>query len=447
MENSQTGTSSLHNLSPSLATINIRAEQTRHLYSNVTTAIIANTGIAILLMWILKDRVNQTNLLYWGSALAIVLFARGLGLYFFKKLSPGDEEINNWLYGYAIKSTLTAMIWGLSIWLFQPYNDLETPVLITFALGGMTAGAAAILGSVITIYFLYVLFCMLPIIIWFFLQSSDTHYIMATMLCIYSLAMISGGLTYKKVMLKSILLSKQLITAKEQAEQANQSKSIFLSRMSHELRTPLNAIMGFTQLLLNNENQTESQKNHTEEIYKASHLLLKLIEDLLDLSRIEANRLELHINKTNYQKLINECIDYVRPLATQLNISIDFEPDIPDNIYVLADEIRLQQILLNLVSNACKYNRTDGTITIKLQLMKNHQIRMSVIDTGIGIAAEKQDKVFQSYQRLGHEDSLIEGTGLGLAIVKQLVELMNGKIDFTSKKGEGSTFWVDLPVA
>ncbi|MCW9004243.1 MAG: hypothetical protein OQK70_03195, partial [Gammaproteobacteria bacterium] len=231
MEYSQIRNSSTAEFTPSVSKIDIRAEQTRHLYGNITTAIMANTGIALLLLWVLKDHVDQTLLNYWISALSIILVARGLGLYVFKKISPEDQNINIWLYAFAIKSTLAAFIWGISIWVFEPYNNPEIPILITFVLGGMTAGAAAILGSVFTVYILYVLACMLPITIWFFLQTSEMHSIMAMMLCIYMLAMISGGYTYQKVMLKSILLSRQLIKAKEQAEQANQAKSIFLSRM------------------------------------------------------------------------------------------------------------------------------------------------------------------------------------------------------------------------
>ncbi|MCW8909625.1 MAG: ATP-binding protein [Gammaproteobacteria bacterium] len=446
MEYSQIRNSSTAEFTPSVSKIDIRAEQTHHLYGNITTAIMANTGIALLLLWVLKDHVDQTLLNYWISALSIILVARGLGLYVFKKISPEDQNINIWLYAFAIKSTLAAFIWGISIWVFEPYNNPEIPILITFVLGGMTAGAAAILGSVFTVYILYVLACMLPITIWFFLQTSEMHSIMAMMLCIYMLAMISGGYTYQKVMLKSILLSRQLIKAKEQAEQANQAKSIFLSRMSHELRTPLNAIMGFAQLISHDKNQSEKQKDHSNEIIKASTILLKLIEDLLDLSRIEANKIDINIEEVDCHKLISECVDLINPVVEKYQIQLKYKTGNTVNQLILADEFRLKQILLNLLSNACKYNRPNGSVTISYTAI-NNIIRISIEDTGIGIAPEKQDKVFQSYERLGNEDTLIEGTGIGLTIVKQLANLMDAQVGFESRENEGSTFWIDLPAA
>ena len=427
--------------------INEKAEQIRFLYQNAIAGLIANTGIAIILGWALWDRVPRSTLVYWMTALTAILLARAGGLYLFKKRTPSDKEINIWLFAFATKSTLAAITWGMTIWIFQPYAELETPILITFVLGGLTAGAAAILGSVFTVYLLYVAACMIPLTIWFYIQPSEIYNIMALMICVYICAMLAGGYIYRKVLLKSITLSNQLIDAKELAEEANQAKSLFLSRMSHELRTPLNAVLGYAQLLEHDEKQTETQKQHTREIYKAGHHLLKLIEDLLDLSKIEANKIELKIEKVNCHELIQECIDLANPMTEQHNITFEYNTSSTGNHFVVADRFRLKQIILNLLSNASKYNKTGGSVSLDHEAVNNNHIRISISDTGIGIATDQQDKVFKSYERLGNENTVIEGTGLGLTIAQQLIELMNGTIDFESHPGKGSKFWIELPAA
>ncbi|MDH5764428.1 MAG: HAMP domain-containing histidine kinase [Gammaproteobacteria bacterium] len=423
----------------------LKTEQIRFLYSNLKTALIVNINIAILFIAVLINRIDNTALFYWVSALTLILLIRGLTLYFFTKTENPEYNIQDWLYRFTITTTLSGLAWGLSIWVFQPYENIETPVLITFVLGGLTAGAAAVLGSILVVYILYVLACMLPITIWFFLHPSETFTTMAIMLCVYIIAMIAGGYTYQKIMLKSFQLSQQLSAAKEQAEQANHAKSTFLSRMSHELRTPLNAIMGFVQILQNSKQSAETQTEYLNEITKASSLLLKLIEELLDLSRIEQNKLEINLQQLNCTNIINQCIYSIKPLTDEQELKIDFDDNSTSNLLVLADELRLKQILLNLLSNACKYNKKGGQIEIRLQAIDNNQVRISIADTGVGIALEKQVDIFKLYQRLGHERTPIKGTGLGLNIVKKLVGLMNGSIEFSSKPGKGSTFYVNLP--
>ena len=442
----QSTSAALNHDQPAIEYLDTNAEQVRFLYRNATAGLIANTGLAILLSWALWNRVPHTTLFYWIGALTVILIARSYGIHCFNKASPANHQITPWLYGFALKSTIAGFTWGLSIWIFQPYNELETPILITFVIGGLTAGAAAILGSVFTVYLFYVLACMLPLMAWFFIQPSESYNVMAIMIFIYIFAMLAGGYIYRKVLLKSITLSNQLIDAKELAEEANQAKSLFLSRMSHELRTPLNAVLGYAQLLEQDEKQTETQKQHTGEIYKAGHHLLKLIEDLLDLSKIEANKIKINIEKINCQQLIQECVELVNPMTEQNNIELKYNTNNTEDHFVLADKFRLKQILLNLLSNACKYNKPGGSVSFDHEAVNKNHIRISISDTGIGIESDKQDKVFKSYERLGHENTVIEGTGLGLTIAKQLVELMDGSIDFESHQGEGSKFWIELPV-
>ncbi len=233
-----------------------------------------------------------------------------------------------------------------------------------------------------------------------------------------------------------------MMKSREEAEQANQAKSDFLSSMSHELRTPLNAILGFTQLLKYEKTLTEKQQSHLDEIGNAGNLLLELVNQILDLARIEKGHLQLSMEKVNLTEIITECHAMVSPLAEQNNLALDIKTETGG--YVIADYTRLKQVMLNLLSNAIKYNRENGAVSIKVLQKPDGIIRICVIDTGEGISRELQNEIFQPFHRLNAASS-IEGTGIGLSISKQLVEMMNGTIGVNSEINRGSEFWIDLP--
>lgn len=230
--------------------------------------------------------------------------------------------------------------------------------------------------------------------------------------------------------------------AKQEADRANQAKSEFLSRMSHELRTPLHAIIGFAQLMAMDE-RTPLEKENLEHILKAGRHLLNLINEVLDITRIESGRLSLSIEPVRVAAVLSEVEALVRPQAQHSNISIEVECD--EKQYVLADRQRFKQVLLNLFSNAVKYNSPEGRIECQLELRADGRAAVHVSDTGAGIAEAKLERLFVPFDRLGAEHTEVEGTGIGLALSRRLVEAMGGVISVRSTEGEGTTFSVDLP--
>jgi protein-histidine pros-kinase len=234
--------------------------------------------------------------------------------------------------------------------------------------------------------------------------------------------------------------------ARREAEAANQAKSEFLSRMSHELRTPLNAVLGFAQLL-DMDPLSSTQHANIRRILKGGRHLLDLINEVLDIARIESGRLQLSPEPVRIMDAMREALDLVRPLAIERDIGLAVEPGSLCDRFVTADRQRLKQVLLNLLANGVKYNRPGGAVTLSCVEVAGDQLRIAVRDTGFGIPPDKLERLFQPFDRLGAETTEVEGTGLGLALSRGLVEAMGGAITVESDVDVGSTFYVELALA
>ncbi|WP_144391599.1 PAS domain S-box protein [Pleionea sediminis] len=241
--------------------------------------------------------------------------------------------------------------------------------------------------------------------------------------------------------------TEELQNAIVKAEEASRAKTDFLSRMSHELRTPLNAIIGFSQLLqADGESElSDDQKDNLSEILSASEHLLHLVNEVLDLSRIESGRVDLNIEPVPLKSIFERCVSQLEPLAKQRNILLEINESA--DCWVSVDAFRLKQILINLISNAIKYNKNSGSVLIYCENKDSHTVRVLVKDTGRGISEDKLVEIFSPFERSVLPNENIEGTGIGLALAKRLVTAMNGEIGVSSTIGEGSVFWLDIPLA
>jgi nitrogen-specific signal transduction histidine kinase len=240
------------------------------------------------------------------------------------------------------------------------------------------------------------------------------------------------------------LANAELEMAIEEARAANQAKSAFLSSMSHELRTPLNAILGFAQILASDNMPTtpEQKKEFSGHILKSGRHLLTLINEILDLAKVEAGAVTLTMEAVALGDILAECRGMIAPLAAGRGIDVRFPEQAP--VLVEADRTRLKQVLLNLLSNAVKYNRDGGAVVVDCESAVSGRLRLTVRDTGMGLSPEQVAALFQPFNRLGQESGPQEGTGIGLVVTRRLIELMGGEIGVNSSPGVGSVFWIEL---
>jgi PAS domain S-box-containing protein len=257
---------------------------------------------------------------------------------------------------------------------------------------------------------------------------------------------VAGAVVVSRDMTARITSEQRLRDAREAAETASRTKSEFLSRMSHELRTPLNSILGFAQLLQMDELPDE-QSEAVAHILRAGRHLLDLIDEVLDIARIESGHLELMMTAVSAPGIVNDAVELTRLMADDAGVGVRVAIESDNDVLIEADRQRLLQVLLNLLSNAVKYNRAGGTVDVSCQPAAAGRIRLVVADTGAGIKPEDVDRVFTPFDRLGAEQSGVEGTGVGLALSQHLVQRMGGRIGFESVPGVGSSFFVELALA
>lgn len=432
--------------------LTILQQQVCSLFNSTQVTFIYHNAAAFLLSAIVWEESNKTHLIIWLLLIMCIFYGRKLlsDHYFKSKQDINDAQI--WGDRFVLGAAFAGIGWGSGSIIFFPENSISVQYYVTFLIFGVASAGVTVLSVYPKALYALIVPTMMPIMM-LFISFDNTPGLPFYIGIIIGFAfLIRTGKYYYKQHYENIELrikeqesANALKLAISQAEQANFAKSNFLSHMSHELRTPMNAILGFAQLLqLDKETLDKDQSDNVDEIINAGNHLLVLINDVLDLARIESGKLDVELEPTDLNIVLAEAITLIKVHAQNKDIKINI--NLSENInLVIADPLRLKQVLLNILSNGVKYNVIEGSLNIDSIVIDQEVLRVNIADTGKGISEEDRQKLFIPFER-SKGASNIEGTGIGLVISQNLIQLMNGAMGVNSTEGKGSCFWIELPL-
>ncbi|MDH5483977.1 MAG: ATP-binding protein [Gammaproteobacteria bacterium] len=455
-------------------------EQVRLVEESSSASNIASLLLAVLVAISLWDKTDKWLVAVWFICMVLVSLLR-LALAFYNKKIIGTEKshdlVNRW---FILSTLLTAAGWGVIAYLSFPVAGINQ-LVIGFSVAGIIAGGVPVLAPLIRLYYSYMLLVLVPFSLRLGESGPDYNLLVAITVFFGIVMAMSARRINKSIMstldlrfhneslirfmedarnqsddlneeLASEIISrkrieKELKKARKEAELASGAKGEFLANMSHEIRTPMNGVLGMLELLKASALDDEQEKLVTV-AYESGDSLLTILNDILDFSKIEAGKLELENKAFDLQKLVSNIVVLMSNRADERNVELVTDIDARVSQRIKGDAIRLSQILSNLVSNAVKFTE-NGKVTINVSVVESGagccRILFEVIDTGIGIPAAVQKKLFSSFTQADNSTTRkYGGTGLGLSIVKQLVTLMQGRLGLDSEPGKGSRFWFEI---
>ena len=429
----------------------IASETVALLFRAIPGSVSATIVISSFLTAVLWNFFNDLALVVWLAIVVCINLAR---LVLYKYYKNRDRNISNtvfWDNSFYILLILNGLCFSVVGIFFLPDATVAYHYFPIMVLIGLATGAVATLSFGMRNIITYFMLIIVPLIIAELLIGTFLSFSVAALLVLSFIFSLVNAKKIYETSIENITLNfhsekntQELIESRNAAITANSAKTNFISMISHELRTPLNGMLGFSQLLSMSENPplNEEQKEHNKGIAGSGKYLLSLIEELLDLAEIDSHKMSMTIEDVSLADNLNESISILNPVAAGFNI--DLINNVENKYLVKADSKRLKQVFLNLISNAIKYNRHDGKVTIDINSHVEGKVKITVTDTGMGLTKEQVNGLFQPFQRY---DTKKEGLGLGLYITQNIVELMSGRIGIESEPGKGSTFWFELLLA
>ena len=408
----------------------------------------------------------------WCFLMLGVLGVRMALLYAYERTDEEERDSYRMWRHFRVLAILTGLCWGvLGMMAIQSAPLVATLTLLV--IGAITVAAIPYLASDFPTYVGYLVASLTPVLVGAIVHWTPTSLTIGLFVILYCIGVWNAAAQYSGMLADLIELqsdakvlnakltcynqqlqdelehrnevNRQLQQARHAAESSNRSKTTFLSRMSHELRTPLNAILGFSELLhmMSEDEYRDKRMTYLEKVKKSGQHLLSLIEDILDIAKIDDGNIRFLEQQVDIREIVDECETMLETQLAENKIRIVREST--GSLRIESDRLRLRQILLNLMSNAIKYNRPHGTVTIRYAKAANNTVNIQVEDTGIGMPEDRLSEVFDPFVRLLDSSSSVSGTGIGLSITKQLVELMGGSIGIDTTIGKGTTMKIRLP--
>ncbi len=428
------------------------ASQAEHLYRQFPIAVMGSFAIVSCMAFILIGAISNAVLITWYVVFfASTLFRCWLLIQYENAL---NKDYQYWVNIYFVSALLGGFLVGI-VPIIAISTSVELQSFILFSIAGLCAGGLSTHAPLIKMFTAFLLPITVMPGIYFLYQGDQYHVISGLVLLLFALLMVRSSRHYADTLENALrlqfsneILNTYLMEARDSAEAACDAKSMFLSSMSHELRTPMNAVLGFAQLMEDDEDNAlnREQREYIKQIKRAGWHLLELINSVLHLAKLEADKLPVFPMPVCIGDIISECTMIVSPLAKKSGITVNDNASCCD-IAVVVDFMHMKQAMINLLSNGIKYNREGGSLTLETPEIRDGVCYLAITDTGVGLSQQQMVDIFLPFNRVVEHDSKIEGTGIGLNITCNLLELMGGRMGVESEKGVGSTFWIEVPLA